>query len=89
MASVSIDSKIKLKLCPELKDIASEIFEDENIETVDTVRLKKVTGTLEINSGTIPWFIYQTLKSTPGRFHDLVTKCEMILPKPELRGLEA
>ena len=54
MASVSIDSKIKLKLCPELKDIASEIFEDENIETVDTVRLKKVTGTLEINSGTIP-----------------------------------
>ena len=69
MASVSIDSKIKLKLSPELKDIASELFEDENIETVDTIQLKKLR---------------EHLRSTPGQFHDLVTKCEMILPKPEL-----
>ena len=69
MASVTIDSKIKIKLSPELKDIASELFEDENIETVDTIQLKKLR---------------EHLRSTPGQFHDLVTKCEMILPKPEL-----
>ena len=51
------------------EDIAGELFEDENIETVDTVQLKKLR---------------EHLKSTPGQFHDLVTKCEMILPKPEM-----
>jgi len=67
MATVSIDPKIKLKLCPELCDIAKEIFEDD-LEVIDTVQLKTIRNHIKI----------------PGEFNDLVSKCELILPQPEV-----
>jgi len=72
MATVSIDPKIRLKLCSELKEIASEVF-NEKIETIEVDKVNELRES------------YQEQKSADSlHFHQLISKCELILPEPKL-----
>jgi len=72
MARVSIDPKIRLKLCSELKDIASEVF-NEKIETIEVDKVNELRES------------YQEQKSADSlHFHQLISKCELILPEPKM-----
>jgi len=72
MATVSIDPKIRLKLCSELKEIASKVF-NEKIETIEVDKVNELRES------------YQEQKSADSlHFHQLISKCELILPEPKM-----
>ena len=77
MATVSIDPRIRLKLCSELQDVAEEFYN----EPTDILEVDKVKELKE-------FFQQQkqqqnSFNSLP-HFHQLISKCELILPEPQL-----
>jgi len=73
MARVSIDPKIRLKLCSELKEIAAEIFNEPSIETLEVDKVNELRQCI------------QEKKSADSlHFHQLISKCELILPEPKI-----
>lgn len=58
MASYSIDPKIKIRLCPKLKEVSGQ-------EIIEVDQLRNLKGQVE-------------------SFHELISKCELILPEPRL-----
>ena len=74
MASVSIDPKIRLKLCSELQEIATELYK----EPTELLEVDKVKELKEFYSAKNP-ALADSLQ-----FHQLVSKCELILPEPKV-----
>jgi len=73
MATVSIDPKIRLKLCSELKEIAAEVFNELSIETIEVDKVNELRE------------CYQKQKSADDlHFYQLISKCELILPEPKM-----
>jgi len=73
MATVSIDPKIRLKLCSKLQEIASEVFKQPSIETIEVDQVNELRES------------YQQQKSDDClQFHELISKCELILPEPQM-----
>lgn len=77
MATVSIDPRIRLKLCSELQDVAEEYYnEPTDILEVDKVKeLKEFFQQQKQQQNSV--------NSLP-HFHQLISKCELILPEPQL-----
>jgi hypothetical protein len=76
MASVSIDPEIKLRLTPDMKELAQQVFNNEQqpIKDLFTVKeIKELKNAMGKKAG-----IQQKL-----HFHELVSKCELILPQPQ------
>lgn len=73
MATVSIDPKIRLKLCSELQEIAGEVFNQPSIETIEVDQVNELRE------------FYQHQKSADClHFHEVISKCELILPEPQM-----
>ena len=72
MASVSIDPKIRLKLCSELQKIATELYK----KPTELLEVDKVKELKEFYSAKNPTLTVQ--------FHQLISKCELILPEPKM-----
>ena len=72
MATVSIDPKIRLKLCSELQEVAKEFY-NEPTEILEVDKVKELKE----------YFQQQNSVNTL-HFHQLISKCELILPEPEL-----
>ena len=74
MASVSIDPKIRLKLCSELQEIATELYK----EPTELLEVDKVKELKEFYSAKKPALADSV------QFHQLISKCELILPEPKV-----
>ena len=74
MASVSIDPKIRLKLCSELQEIATELYK----EPTELLEVDKVKELKEFYSAKNPALADSV------QFHQLISKCELILPEPKV-----
>ena len=74
MASVSIDPKIRLKLCSELQEIATELYK----EPTELLEVDKVKELKEFYSAKKPALTDSV------QFHQLISKCELILPEPKV-----
>jgi len=74
MASVSIDPKIRLKLCSELQEIATELYK----EPTELLEVDKVKELKEFYSEKNPALTDSV------QFHQLISKCELILPEPKV-----
>ena len=74
MASVSIDPKIRLKLCSELQEIATELYK----KPTELLEVNKVKELKEFYSEKNPALTDSV------QFHQLISKCELILPEPKM-----
>ena len=73
MAFVTIDPHLKLKLSHELQELALECFHEAKSELI-------VSSELE----TLKKFICEQQREDLPHFHELIQKCDLIVPAPQV-----